>query len=134
MTIQVHIDSPTLDAFVVGEGSWGPASIRLHYDAMDPYAVSLTVMDVAPCAWTFGRELLLDGIIDFAGEGDVVICPAEDSDELLIEMRAADSHLVVRVGRDQVWDFLESTCLIVPPGTECRFLNIDDAITRLLKA
>jgi hypothetical protein len=136
MTIQLRIGSPSFDAFVVGDRSWGTAGVRLQYDGQDPYAVSLEVMpkDGSRSLWTFARELLFDGYIDLVGMGNVVVCPAEDTDELLIEICDTNGHFIIRLAQHLVWDFLERTCLLVPLGTESGFLDIDGLITRLLAA
>ena len=48
---------------------------RLSYVAADPYAVTLAVggRGARPATWTFARSLLVAGVVDRAGEGDVRI-------------------------------------------------------------
>jgi hypothetical protein len=49
----------------------GPTTTKLLYDRTDPLAVSIDFGD--DNVWTFGRELLQDGLWRTAGDGDVRI-------------------------------------------------------------
>src|SRR5436305_4454074 len=53
-------------------GAVTPLEAELHYDPSDPYAVTTVFMTGASqVRWTFGRELLVEGLYEPSGDGDV---------------------------------------------------------------
>lgn len=68
---------------VPGEWRWDPAT---------PMYVWLTVRGVP---WMVGRDLLTAGVNDPAGDGDVVLAPFRDVDELRILLRGPSGSVVV---------------------------------------
>lgn len=100
---------------------------ELSYDVQDPLAVGLVlnVGGVRPVRWVFARELLADGIVARAGEGDVAVWPLHDEGEGIADEGA---FFCVRVGGvrtarfefpvEPVADWLADTYELVPWGTE----------------
>lgn len=108
------------------------------YDAKDPYAVTLTFyVPGDSVVWTFGRELLLSGLHDPAGDGDVHVWPEGDLDgspatAVMIELCSPDGHLLALVNGNDVRRFLNRTYALVPVGHEAKSLDLDGLLTLLL--
>jgi hypothetical protein len=108
---------------------------ELRYDPADPLAVSLAIGTECgePVVWTFGRELLAEGIKEPVGLGDIMIEPASDLDsrELLITL-ITDCAATMLAPRDRVVEFLVETFTTVPSGTEFEGVDFDAEISALL--
>jgi Streptomyces sporulation and cell division protein, SsgA len=108
----------------------------LGYLREDPYAITMTFMTAdEPLTWTFGRDLLINGLHAPSGDGDVHIAPAinhEDRAVALITLSSPDGSLLLEARTDQVSDFLDRTLALVPVGTESPNLNLDDLIAQIL--
>jgi hypothetical protein len=74
---------------------------QLRYDVDDPYAVTMVfASDEVEVRWTFGRDLLLDGLDQPSGEGDVHLRPCLDSDGhavVLMELHSLGAEALVQV-------------------------------------
>jgi Streptomyces sporulation and cell division protein, SsgA len=114
----------------------------LTYDAEDPYAVAAS-FSLNPrtgrsdeiIRWVFARELLDRGVHEPAGDGDVHIWPClnEFGQAItVIELSSPDGEAVLQARTDEMCGFLRETALIVPAGSETTFLDVDDAIAKLL--
>ncbi|NJQ01806.1 SsgA family sporulation/cell division regulator [Streptomyces zingiberis] len=115
-----------------------PVPARLVYRTDDPYAVHVTfhVGSETPVHWTFARELLVDGVLRPAGEGDVRIRP-ERSDgrrTLRITLRSPDGEAVLLAPVAPVSAWLERTLRLVEPGRELEQVSFDEALGELLAA
>ena len=110
----------------------------LGYHTPDPYAVSMTFLAAEePLTWTFARDLLLKGVQEPTGDGDVHVSPAINRDgraAVLITLSSPDGHLLLEARTDQVVEFLDRTLALVPRGTESPNLDIDDMIAQILGA
>jgi Streptomyces sporulation and cell division protein, SsgA len=108
------------------------------YDPKDPYAVTMTFYVPGDCVvWTFGRELLLTGLHDPAGDGDVHVWPEGDTDgspasAVMVELCSPDGHLLALVRGTDVQRFLNRTYDLVPVGNEEAHLDLDSLLTQLL--
>ena len=73
--------SDTLEAELIGSDDLSTLlGAELYYDAADPYAVTLVLTGpTEPVVWVFGRDLLLDGLGEPTGDGDVHVWPSLDS-------------------------------------------------------
>ncbi|MFI0977968.1 SsgA family sporulation/cell division regulator [Streptomyces sp. NPDC021093] len=116
------VQAEVMMSFLVSEELSFRIPVELMYQSKDPYAIRLTfhLPGDAPVTWAFGRELLVDGINEACGEGDVHISPS-DPDEL------ADVHIRLQVGGDRALfrasaaplvAFLDRTDKLVPLGQE----------------
>lgn len=108
------------------------------YDPKDPYAVTMTFYVPGDhVVWTFGRELLLTGIHDPAGDGDVHVWPEGETDgsqasAVMVELCSPDGHLLALVRGNDVRRFLNRTYEHVPVGTEAAHLDLDGLVSQLL--
>jgi hypothetical protein len=108
------------------------------YDAGDPWAVRITFAAgrggaATPVRWVVGRELLLQGLTDPAGEGDVQLFPSVDEDgraAVVIELCSPDGRLVLQLRTSDLYRFLSRTLAVVPLGTEA--IDLDDLVDALV--
>jgi hypothetical protein len=108
---------------------------RLAYRTDDPLAVHILfhVDSDTPVHWTFGRELLMEGMVRPCGPGDVRIWPRKSADRGLICMALSspDGDALLEAPYGPVTAWLERTKRAVPPGTEHKRLGLDDGLRAL---
>jgi hypothetical protein len=84
--------------------------------------------------WLIGRDLLLAGMTDPVGEGDVQLSPSIDEygrAAVVIELSSPHGRLVTQVSTRDLGSFLGRTLASVPEGTESIDLDrMVDALTR----
>ncbi|BDM71131.1 hypothetical protein HEK616_46180 [Streptomyces nigrescens] len=112
-----------------------PASLR--YDRTDPFAVRLVFppaasLDGAEVVWTFGRELLEEGLYGPAGAGDVQVWPCT-SEEIMVELRTDGGMAVVEFMAQELREFLELSYGVVAQGDEARHLDVEADLAALLR-
>lgn len=112
-----------------------PASLR--YDRADPFAVHLVFppaasLDGAEVTWTFGRDLLEEGLSEPAGAGDVQIWPY-DSDDVVVEFHAVSGMAVVQFDVHELRAFLTRSYQLVAKGDEVRHLDVEADLVALLR-
>ncbi|MEU8913811.1 MULTISPECIES: SsgA family sporulation/cell division regulator [Streptomyces] len=112
-----------------------PASLR--YDRADPFAVRLVFppaasLDGAEVTWTFGRELLEEGLHGAAGAGDVQIWPYDD-DAVVVEFHAVGGMAVVQFETQELRAFLTQSYELVAKGDEARHLDVEADLAALLR-
>ncbi|GAA1151349.1 SsgA family sporulation/cell division regulator [Streptomyces hebeiensis] len=116
------VQAEVLMSFLVSEELSFRIPVELHYEVGDPYAVRMTfhLPGDAPVTWTFGRELLLDGINTPSGDGDVHIAPTapEDLSDVHIRLQVGEDHALFRVSAAPLVAFLDRTDRLVPLGQE----------------
>jgi hypothetical protein len=113
---------------------------HLRYDTTDPYAVSVgfEAGSDSLVEWTFGRELLLDGLHDMTGDGDVRVWPSlaestwRERPTVCLSLTAPSGAALFEVDRETLTDFLDQAAALVPVGRECEFIDIDGALAVLL--
>src|SRR6266511_226498 len=79
-----------------------PVQVELRYDTRDPYAViaAFRTGRAGWVEWVFARDLLADGLLADAGDGDVRIRPSvEDPESVLIELNSPSGHAMFEIGR-----------------------------------
>jgi hypothetical protein len=105
--------------------AWGrslelPASFG--YDPSDPWAVWITFRGSRDeVRWAVGRDLLLQGMTDPAGEGDIQLWPSIDENgraAVVMELCSPDGRLVAQLLTNELYRFLTRTLAVVPLGTE----------------
>ena len=87
--------------------------------------------------WTFGRELLVEGLFEPTGDGDVHVWPCLSSDGsavVIIELCSPDGELLVQASSRSVTTFVQSMLASVPDGQESSFVNFDDELAQILSA
>ncbi|MHC5904203.1 SsgA family sporulation/cell division regulator [Streptomyces sp. S6] len=134
------VQAEVMMSFLVSEELSFRIPVELAYESYDPYAVRLTfhLPGDAPVTWTFGRELLIDGVGRPCGEGDVRVAPAgpESLGEVLIRLQVGADQAVFRSSAAPLIAFLDRTDRVVPLGQEASFADfdahLDDALGRIL--
>jgi hypothetical protein len=117
-------------------GAATPIEAELRYDAGDPYAVTAVFMTVAgQVRWTFGRDLLLEGLHEPAGDGDVHVWPCLDAEGravVVVELCSPDGEALVQARTADLTGFADRTVQAVAPGTESALVDVDAAIAAIL--
>ncbi|MER8068355.1 MULTISPECIES: SsgA family sporulation/cell division regulator [Streptomyces] len=134
------VQAEVLMSFLVSEELSFRIPVELHYEVRDPYAVRMTfhLPGDAPVTWTFGRELLLDGINTPSGDGDVHIAPTtpEELSDVHMRLQVGDDHALFRVSAAPLVAFLDRTDRLVPLGQERTLSdfegNLEEALGRIL--
>lgn len=110
-----------------------PVQVELRYDTRDPYAVQAAFRTgrAGWVEWVFSRDLLTEGLIGSAGDGDVRIRPVAD-DAVEIELSSPSGHATFRAATRDVSDFLSRTHDVIEPGGEDRWLDLEHALGMLL--
>ena len=109
-----------------------PASFG--YDPSDPWAVWMTFRGPnEDVRWVVARDLLVKGLTDPAGEGDIQVWPSIDEygrAAVVMEFRSPDGRLVCQLRTHELYRFLTRTQAIVPAGTES--IDLDVMVESLL--
>jgi hypothetical protein len=104
------------------------------YDPADPWAVSMTFLGPHDrVRWLVGRDLLLQGLTDPAGDGDISLWPSVDDEgraAVVIELRSPQGRLVAQLLTNDLHRFLTRTLAAVPLGSEV--VDVDSMIESLL--
>jgi len=111
-----------------------PLEVELRYDTLDPFAVVAAFRPGRDdCVeWAFGRDLLADGLIGDAGEGDIRIRPSDsDVEMVVVELRSPSGQAVFEAPAEDLAEFLDETYEVVMPGNEHLWVDIDAELTRL---
>ena len=110
-----------------------PVQVELRYDTRDPYAVQAAFRTgrAGWVEWVFSRDLLTEGLIAPAGDGDVRIRPGE-GDAVEIELSSPSGHATFRAAVRDVSDFLGRTHDVIQPGSEDDWLDLEHAVGLLL--
>ncbi|MGI8308962.1 SsgA family sporulation/cell division regulator [Saccharopolyspora hattusasensis] len=120
---------------VAPTGVIAPVGVQLRYDSRNPYEISmkLNVGTDGQVDWVIARDLLADGLIAEAGEGDVRIRSRLDEPTLvMIALSSPSGQATFEVNADQLADFLNDTYDAVAPGDEHRWMNLDETLSQLL--
>jgi Streptomyces sporulation and cell division protein, SsgA len=119
-------------------GAATPIQADLVYDASDPYAVTTVFKTGATeVRWTFGRDLLTEGLYEPTGDGDVHVWPCLDSDGhavVIIELCSPDGEALVQARTGDLSSFVERMTAAVQPGHESGHVDVDAALTAIFAA
>ena len=119
-------------------GAATPLQTKLSYDPRDPFAMSATFLTVGgDVRWTFGRDLLVGGLVEPTGDGDVHVWPCTDNDAhpvVIIELCSPDGEALVQARTTDIVAFVEKMTVAVPLGAESANLDIDGAINAIFSA
>ena len=134
----MHTDAVQQSQFVYLNGCSTPLLSRLAYATAEPFTVSLSFR-VEPgewIDWEFARDLLITGLDEPVGDGDIRVRPdlAVDADILVLELESPDGYGVAEFHRDDVRRFVEATRDLVEQGEESDHLDIDAVIADLTTA
>ncbi|MFF7635277.1 SsgA family sporulation/cell division regulator [Kitasatospora sp. NPDC008050] len=116
-------------------------SVLVHgtfvYDSRCPYEVTVVIFDGIALrrTWVLSRDLLLDGLRQPVGGGDVLVLPVRHEhrgDRVELVLRYPGGASVLSLVADSLGDFLTETIEVVEPGKESGYLNIDAGLADLL--
>jgi Streptomyces sporulation and cell division protein, SsgA len=109
--------------------------VELSYDPRDPFAVSVHFGDPGPAVrWIFARDLLIDGLYEPSGDGDVHVFPSLDSSGLAvvcIELSSPDGEALLVAHPRELTEFVDLMRAAVPPGSESTHFEIGDTVADL---
>lgn len=109
--------------------------VELRYDTHDPFAVVAAFRNgrAGWVEWVFSRDLLADGLLADAGDGDIRIRPAgEDPELVVLELSSPSGHAVFEASAQRLAEFLDTTYDVVLPGHETLWMNVDDALGQMI--
>ncbi len=106
------------------------------YEPSDPYAVWITFPSPAgDVRWAMSRSVLLLGLTDPAGQGDLTVWPSIDERGravVVLQFHSPEGSLMARADTHEVHRFLSHTLAAVPAGTESDHLDLDALVDALL--
>lgn len=128
-------DAVTQSQFVSLNGSPAPVLSRLSYVGNEPFAVNIAFRTDRGqwIEWTFARDLLVTGMSQPAGIGDVRVRPdlATEENILVLEIESPDGYALVELEREDLERFIDATAEIVPFGLESERFDIDAFIDEI---
>ncbi|MFF4598432.1 SsgA family sporulation/cell division regulator [Amycolatopsis sp. NPDC001319] len=131
----MHTDAVHQTQFVLLNESTTPVLSRLSYHCSEPFAVTVAFRTERGrwIEWTFARDLLVTGLEEPSGLGDVRIRPdlSEDPAMLTLEIESPDGYASFELEREDIENFLESSYELVPLGTESENFDIDGLIEEI---
>ncbi|GLW56841.1 SsgA family sporulation/cell division regulator [Kitasatospora phosalacinea] len=111
-----------------------PVRAQLRFDTALPYGVCLVLgpdgIEDGAVTWYFARELLNDGCYGPAGLGDVRVGPGR-AGEVRVTLCSRAEQAVLSLPAADVAAFLHDSYVLVPPGTESDWLDLDAALARI---
>lgn len=137
-TAPAVVTQPVALELIDTAGTGTPIDAELRYDPADPYAVTTVFKTGANhVRWTFGRELLAEGLYEPAGDGDVHVWPCLDSSGhavVIIELCSPDGEALVQARTTDLQSFVERMNQAVARGSESDLLDVDAAISAIFAA
>lgn len=114
-----------------------PVRSRWSYRADQPYTVTAAFQTDRDrwVEWVFSRELLVAGLTDSAGVGDVRFRPLEERGlkMLVVEIESPEGYALLELDHEAVADFLDVTEEMVPLGSEDEHFDVDALIAELTR-
>ena len=137
-TTALTVTQPVKLELIDSAGTATPIEAELHYDPIDPYAVTTVFMTGASqVRWTFGRQLLAEGLYEPAGDGDVHVWPCLDSAGhavVIIELCSPDGEALVQAKTGDLRTFVDRMYAVVAADAETTLVDVDAAITAIFAA
>lgn len=122
---------------IVPEHGGVSLTARMHYRGDDPYAVRMEfhVGTTDPVEWIFARDLLAEGLVAQAGEGDVRVWRDREPGRgvLNISLSSPFGQARFEAPLAALSAFLIRTYEVVPAGQEDDFIDIDGELNDLLR-
>ncbi len=87
--------------------------------------------------WTFGRDLLIGGLYEPTGDGDVHVWPCLDNEGapvVIIELCSPDGEALVQARTGDMTAFVNRMVAAVAVGAESAHLDVDAAISAIFTA
>jgi hypothetical protein len=114
-----------------------PVRSRWSYRADQPFTVTAAFQTDRDrwVEWVFSRELLVEGLDDSAGVGDVRFRPIEERGlrMLVIEIESPEGYALLELDHEAVAEFLDVTEELVPLGAEDDHFDVDALIAELTR-
>jgi len=143
-TSPAAIQSEVCLRLVVPDGTALPVQAHLRYVPTDPYAVHVVfhaageervTPDAPSVSWSFARDLLVTGLVEPAGIGDVRVWPwsTQGGEVVALALSSPDGHALFEAPRRTLEQFVARTFDAVPPGEEPFHLDVEQAVGRLLR-
>ncbi|WP_343907713.1 SsgA family sporulation/cell division regulator [Nocardioides aquiterrae] len=111
--------------------AWGRTvdlTASFGYDAGDPWAVWITFRGHGDSVrWAAGRDLLMRGLTEPTGDGDIQLFPSVDENgraAVVMELCSPDGRLVTQMQTSELYAFLAKTLAVVPLGAETIDLDL----------
>lgn len=124
-----------IELLLLGSGTDVRVQASLMFYADDPYAVHVafhTREDQEDVEWMFARQLLSTGLLMPTGDGDVRIWPGpEETGATYLELRSPNGQAVFQARRAALVDFILRSYVVVPPGCESGYLDLDAELALL---
>ena len=137
-TAPVTVTQPVSLELIDATGAATPIEAELHYDPRDPYAVTTVFMTgTTQVRWTFGRDLLTDGLFEPAGDGDVHVWPCLDSEGhavVIIELCSPDGEALLQARTGDLSTFVDRMTKLVAQGSESAHIDVDAVIEAIFAA
>lgn len=86
-----------------------------------------------PVDWKFARQLLIDGLEERAGAGDVMVWTEETREVTCIRLTSPFGDAIFEAFTDDIGVFVAETYALVPEGDETRHVDVDAALDELLR-
>jgi hypothetical protein len=114
-----------------------PVRSRWSYHASHPYTVVAAFQTDRErwVEWVFSRELLVAGLTESSGIGDVRFRPLSERglDMLVVEIESPEGYALLELDHEAVAGFLGATEDVVPLGAEADHFDVDALIDELTK-
>ena len=137
-TAPATVTQPVRLELIDPTGAATPIEAELRYDAADPFAVTTVFMTGhSEVRWTFGRDLLSEGLYEPTGDGDVHVWPCLDSNGhavVIIELCSPDGEALVQARTGDLRAFVDRMNKAVKPGSESDLMDVDAAIASIFAA
>jgi hypothetical protein len=114
-----------------------PVRSRWSYRADQPFMLTAAFQTDRDrwVEWVFSRELLVAGLTDATGVGDVRFRPLEERGlrMLVVEIESPEGYALLELDHEAVADFLDATEELVPLGSEGEHFDVDALIDELTR-
>jgi hypothetical protein len=114
-----------------------PVRSRWSYRSDHPYTVAAAFQTDRDrwVEWVFSRELLVEGLTESAGVGDVRFRPLEERglNMLVVEIESPEGYALLELDHEAVAGFLGASEELVPLGAEGEHFDVDALIDELTK-
>lgn len=131
----MHTDAVHQSQFVLLNDSTTPVLSRMSFHVDEPFAVTVAFRTERGrwIEWTFARDLLVTGLTEPAGIGDVRVRPdlSEDEETLTLEIESPDGYATFELEREDVENFVNMTIELVPLGAESECFDVDGLIEEI---
>lgn len=109
--------------YLDGAGQASTMEALFAFEPGDPWAVTATFdHGLIPVRWLFARDLLIWGVHEPIGDGDVRVWPSVDARGravVVIELRSPSGSILIQARARDLQQFINRTLAAVPVGEEC---------------